>query len=79
MVSNMDAALSPDQIQWLAAFIKTVTRSPVIYTGMSQVYDVSHAHHTMRLFTQPSSLNPRATATCSLQPCVTLLRGYGCV
>ena len=47
MVLNMDAALSPDQIQWLAAFIKTIMRSPVIYTGMSQVYDVSHARLTL--------------------------------
>ena len=55
MVSNIDMALSPDQIQWLAAFIKTITRSPVIYTGMSQVYDVSHARHKMRHTCHPPS------------------------
>ena len=55
MVSNMDAALSLDQIRWLVAFIKTITCSPVVYTSMEQVYQVSH---TLRL-----SL-ATATATC---------------
>ena len=62
MVSNMDAALSLDQIQWLVAFIKTVTCSPIVYTSILQVYEVrprcvrgasdadhmlSHTYHTL--------------------------------
>ena len=70
MVGNLDAALSEDQIRWLVAYIKTITSSTFIHTGMGQVFDVSYHHASL----QPagSCMDARARARTHVQHTHTL-------